>query len=58
MNIRTSYTVKWLWSSMVFMGKCLFDKSISNVSLSLSLLIRELATSITNEMSRQMAYVD
>lgn len=40
---------------MASMGKYLFDKSISKISLSLLLLIREPAMSITNEVSRQMA---
>ena len=40
---------------MASMGKYLFDKSISKISLSLLLLIREPVTSITNEMSRQTA---
>jgi hypothetical protein len=37
------------------MGKCLFDRTVSKISLSLLLLIREPVMSNTNEMSRQTA---
>ncbi len=50
MNIRTSIV------KLGSMGKYLFDKSLSNISLSLSLLIREPVMSIAIEMSRQTAF--